>query len=114
MGETLFLYPGQQLVQNWSFQRNPEDCAVTQTALTQWGRRRFHRGSPFLLRVPGTPPWSGPKQETAAGFQRVAPAPRSGAIPRPTGDELARPESVPPRTRRKRGNEWRVPVRTPG
>src|ERR1017187_770828 len=48
--ETLFLRPGQQLVQPCTFQRNPQSRAVTQTPVTQRGRRlrRFHRGSPFL------------------------------------------------------------------
>src|ERR1019366_3451763 len=48
MRELLFLRSGQQLVQRYAFQRNPQRRAVAQTPVTQRGRRlrRFHRGSP--------------------------------------------------------------------
>src|ERR1022692_3592037 len=114
--ETLFLRPGQQLVQPCTFRRNPQSRAVTQTPVTQRGRRfrRFHRGSPFLPIAADTPPWNEWIRETAGGSRRVAPARRPAAIPIRTGGELAPPVSIPPRTRRKRGNRGRAPAPAPG
>src|ERR1039458_6234216 len=91
--ETLFLRPEQQLVQPCTFQRNPQSRAVTQTPVTQRGRRlrRFHRGSPFLPIAADTPPWNEWIRETAGGSRRVAPARRPAAIPIRTGGELAPP-----------------------
>src|ERR1039457_7208987 len=121
--ETLFLRPGQQLVQPCTFQRNPQSRAVTQTPVTQRGRRlrRFHRGSPFLPMAADTPPWNEWIRETAGGSRRVAPARlrvaparRPAAMPTRPGGELGPPVSIPPRTRRKRGNGRRAPAPAPG
>src|SRR5664279_4243019 len=115
MREVLFLRPGQQLVQGYTFQRNPQRRAMTQTPVTQRDRRlrRFHRGSPFLPAAPDTPPWIEWIRETAAGSHRVGPALRPARIPTLIGDVLAPPGSAPPQTRRKRGNGRRARVRAP-